>query len=57
MPIETEWENYKVLKTKNNRHMLQANCLNCNTKMNRFLSMKDMSENGLLSMLGIKMRG
>ena len=35
--------NYKVLKTKNNRHMLQANCTKCGTKMNRFLSQKDMT--------------
>ena len=50
-------KNYKVLKTKNNKHLLQANCVNCNTKMNRFLSAKDMSGNGLLSMLGIKIPG
>ncbi len=46
----------KLGKTSNNRTVIQGPCDTCGTKMNRFVSKKDLVDgSGLLSMLGIPM--
>ena len=44
--------NSKIVKTKNNRSMIQTNCAICNSKKSRFI--KEQRAKGLLSNLGIK---
>ena len=44
--------NPKIVKTKNNRSMIQTNCAICNSKKCRFI--KEQLAKGLLSNLGIK---
>ena len=44
--------NPKVIKSKNNRSMIQTNCAICNSKKSRFV--KEQLAKGLLSDLGIK---
>ena len=44
--------NSKIVKTKNNRSMIQTNCAICNSKKSRFI--KEQQAKGLLSNLGIK---
>ena len=44
--------NPKIVKNKNNRSMIQANCAICNSKKTRFI--KEQLAKGLLSNLGIK---
>ena len=49
---ETENENPKVFKTKNERLILKSICSVCNNKKSRFISKNEGS--GLLSSLGIR---
>ena len=44
--------NPKIVKSKNNRSMIQTNCTICNSKKSRFI--KEQLAKGLLSNLGIK---
>ena len=44
--------NLKIIKSKNNRSMIQSNCAICGSKKSRFI--KEQQERGLLSNLGIK---
>ena len=44
--------NLKIVKSKNNRSMIQSNCAICDSKKSRF--MKEHQASGLLSNLGIK---
>ena len=44
--------NPKIVKSKNNRSMIQTNCAICNSKKSRFI--KEQLPKGLLSNLGIK---
>ena len=44
--------NSKIVKTKNNRSMIQTNCAICNSKKSRFI--KEQQAKGLLSNLSIK---
>ena len=44
--------NSKIVKTKNNRSMIQTNCAICNSKKSRFI--KEQLAKGLLSNLGVK---
>ena len=44
--------NPKIVKNKNNRSLIQANCAICNSKKTRFI--KEQLAKGLLSNLGIK---
>ena len=44
--------NPKIVKTKNNRSIIQANCAICNSKKSRFI--KEQLATGLLGNLGIK---
>ena len=44
--------NLKIVKSKNNRSMIQPNCTICNSKKSRFI--KEQQAKGLLSNLGIK---
>ena len=46
---DTKNTNPKIVKSKNNRSMVQPNCAICNSKKSRFMKAK-----GLLSNLGIK---
>ena len=44
--------NLKIVKSKNNRSMIQSNCAICGSKKSRFV--KEQQAKGLLSNLGIK---
>ena len=44
--------NLKIVKSKNNRPMIQSNCPICGSKKSRFI--KEQQAKGLLSNLGIK---
>ena len=44
--------NLKIVKSKNNRSMIQSNCAICGSKKSRFI--KEQQAKGLLSNLGIK---
>ena len=44
--------NLKIVKSKNNRSMIQSNCAICGSKKSRFI--KEQRTKGLLSNLGIK---
>ena len=44
--------NPRIVKSKNNRSMIQSNCAICNRKKSRFI--KERQASGLLSNLGIK---
>ena len=48
----TENNNLKVVKSKNNGSMIQSNCAMCGSKKSRFI--KEQRAKGLLSNLGIK---
>ena len=48
----TENTNLKLVKSKNNRSMIQSNCAICNSKKSRLI--KEQQAKGLLSNLGIK---
>ena len=48
----TENTNLNVVKSKNNRSIIQSNCAICNSKKSRFI--KEQQAKGLLSNLGIK---
>ena len=48
----TKHTNPKIVKSKNNRSMIQSNCIICNSKKSRFI--KEQQAKGLLSNLGIK---
>ena len=48
----TKNTNPRVVKSKNNRSMIQSNCAICNSKKSRFI--KEHQASGLLSNLGIK---
>ena len=48
----TESTNLKIVKSKNNRSMIQSNCTICGSKKSRFI--KEQRAKGLLSNLGIK---
>ena len=50
--INTENTNLKIVKHKNNRSMIQSNCIICGSKKSRFI--KEQQAKGLLSNLGIK---
>ena len=50
----TENMKSKILKTKNNRLIMQSKCAKCGIKKSRFV--KEHEANGLLSNLGIKTR-
>ena len=45
-------KNEKVLRTKNNRLMMTAQCTVCGSRKNRFIGQQEAS--GLLSSLGVK---
>ena len=44
--------NLKIVKSKNNRSIIQSNCAICGSKKSRFI--KEQQAKGLLSNLGIK---
>ena len=48
----TKNTNPKIVKSKNNRSMIQSNCAICNSKKSRFI--KEQRAKGLLSNLGVK---
>ena len=48
----TKNTNPRIVKSKNNRSMMQSNCAICNNKKSRFI--KEHQASGLLSNLGIK---
>ena len=48
----TENTNPRIVKSKNNRSMIQPNCAICNSEKSRFI--KEQRAKGLLSNLGIK---
>ena len=48
----TENTNLKIVKSKNNRSMIQSNCAICGSKKSRFI--KEQRAKGLLSNLRIK---
>ena len=48
----TENTNLKIVKSKNNRSMIQSNCTICNSNKSRFI--KEQQAKGLLTNLGIK---
>ena len=48
----TENTNLKIVKSKNNRSMIQSNCAICGSEKSRFI--KEQRAKGLLSNLGIK---
>ena len=48
----TENTKLKIVKSKNNRSMIQSNCRICGSKKSRFI--KEQQAKGLLSNLGIK---
>ena len=48
----TENTNLKLVKSKNNRSMIQSNCAICNSKKSRLI--KEQQAKGLLNNLGIK---
>ena len=48
----TKNTNSRIVKSKNNRSMIQSNCTICNSKKSRFI--KEQQAKGLLSNLGIK---
>ena len=48
----TENTNPRIVKSKNNRSMIQSNCAICNSEKSRFI--KEQRAKGLLSNLGIK---
>ena len=48
----TENTNLKIVKSKNNRSMIQSNCTICGSKKSRFI--KEQQAKGLLSNLSIK---
>ena len=49
---DTKNTNLRIVKSKNNRSMIQSNCTICNSKKCRFI--KEQQAKGLLSKLGIK---
>ena len=49
---DTENIDSKIVRTKNNRLLLQSECSNCKNKKSRFV--KEQKAKGLLSNLGIK---
>ena len=49
---DTKNTNPRIVKSKNNRSMVQSNCTICNSKKSRFI--KEQQSKGLLSNLGIK---
>ena len=48
----TENTNLKIVKSKNNKSMIQSNCTICGNKKSRFI--KEQRAKGFLSNLGIK---
>ena len=48
----TKNTNPRIVKSKNNRSMIQSNCAICNSKKSRLI--KEQQAKGLLSNLGIK---
>ena len=48
----TKNTNPRIVKSKNNRSMIQSNCTICNSKKSRFI--KEQQAKGLLSNLGMK---
>ena len=48
----TKSTNPRIVKSKNDRSMIQSNCAICNSKKSRFI--KEQQAKGLLSNLGIK---
>ena len=48
----TENTNLKIVKSKNNRSMIQSNCTICNSNKSRFI--KEQQAKGLLTNLGVK---
>ena len=48
----TENTNPKIVRNRQNRLMIQANCANCGNKISRFI--KEQQAMGILSNLGIK---
>ena len=48
----TENTNLKIVKSENNRSMIQSNCAICDSKKSRFI--KERQAKGLLSNFGIK---
>ena len=48
----TENTNLKIVKSENNRSMMQSNCTICGSKKSSFI--KEQQAKGLLSNLGIK---
>ena len=48
----TENTNLKIVKSKNNRSMIQSNCTICNSNKSRFI--KEQQAKGLLTNLDIK---
>ena len=48
----TETTNLKIVKSRNNRSMIQSNCTICGSKKSRFI--EEQQVKGLLSNLGIK---
>ena len=49
---DTENIDLKIVRTKNNRLLMQSKCSNCKNKKSRFV--KEQEAKGLLSNLGIK---
>ena len=49
---DTKNTNPRIVKSKNNRSMIQSNCAICNSEKSRFI--KEQQAKGLLSNLGIK---
>ena len=49
---DTKHTNPRIVKSKNNRSMIQSNCAICGNKKSRFI--KEQQAKGLLSNLGIK---
>ena len=49
---DTEIIDLKIVKTKNNRLLMQTDCSDCRNKKSRFV--KEQEAKGLLSNLGIK---
>ena len=49
---DTENIDSKIVRTKNNRILMQSKCSNCKNKKSRFV--KEQEAKGLLSNLGIK---
>ena len=49
---DTEYIDQKIVRTKNNRLLMQTECSDCRNKKSRFV--KEQEAKGLLSNLGIK---